>query len=304
VQAQPGWPGYGHDKGAQRFSPLTQINTGNVASLAPAWTFSMKREGVLFRPSQSIPVVVDGILYLSWPFNHVAAMEGETGTILWEFTARSGFSGKLGSMRSLEYWPGTAQDPPEILFGTEEGELYALNARTGRPVTGFGADGVVNLKTPELMNGFPALHHGISSAPFVVGDLVITGSHIVDETGSKGPAGDVRAWNVRTGKLVWTFHTIPRPGEKGHESWQGDQWKGQSGANVWTFFTADVERGILYMPLGSANNDYYGTDRQGANLFANCLVAVDVRTGKAEVVVSSHSSRPLGLRPAGTADSF
>jgi glucose dehydrogenase len=280
LDAQTGWSGYGNDKGAQRYSPLTQINTDNVSRLIPAWTFSMRQEGVPFRPSQSIPLVVDGILYLSWPFNRVAAMESETGKILWEFTARNGYTGKLGSMRSLEYWPGDTQYPAEILFGTEEGELYALNARTGRPCPGFGREGVVSLKTPEVMNGFPNLHLGISSAPFVVGDLAITGSHIVDETGAKGPAGDVRAWNVRTGKLIWTFHSVPRPGEKGHEAWQGEQWKNQSGVNVWTFFTADTGRGILYMPFGSANNDFYGADRQGPNLFANSLVAVDVMTGK------------------------
>lgn len=280
LHAQADWPGYGRDKGAQRYSPLAQINTRNVAKLIPAWTFSMKRDGLPFRPSQSIPLVVNGIMYLGWPFNHVAAMDSETGKILWEFTARSGFTGKEGSMRSLEYWPGDAQSPPEILFATEEAELIALNAKTGRPIPGFGREGIVNLKTPEVMNGFPNLHMGISSAPFVVGNLVITGSHIVDETGSKGPAGDVRAWDVRSGKLVWTFYSVPRPGEAGHETWQGDQWKNQSGVNVWTFFTADTGRGILYMPFGSANNDYYGVDRQGPNLFANSLVAVEVLTGK------------------------
>ncbi len=280
LQAQSDWPGYGRDKGAQRFSPLAQINTGNVSKLVPAWTFSMQREGVPFRPSQSIPLAIDGIMYLSWPFNHVAAMESETGKIIWEFVSRSSLSGREGSVRSIEYWPGDKQSPPEILFATEEGELIALNAKTGKPIPGFGREGIVNLKTPEVMNGFPNLHLGVSSAPFIVGDLAITGSHIVDETGSKGPAGDIRAWDVRSGKLVWTFHTVPRPGETGHEVWQGDQWKNQSGVNVWTFFTADTERGILYMPIASANNDFYGIDRQGPNLFANTLVAVDVRTGK------------------------
>ena len=280
LQAQSDWPGYGRDKGAQRFSPLAQINTGNVSKLVPAWTFSMQREGVPFRPSQSIPLAIDGIMYLSWPFNHVAAMESETGKIIWEFVSRSSLSGREGSVRSIEYWPGDKQSPPEILFATEEGELIALNAKTGKPIPGFGREGIVNLKTPEVMNGFPNLHLGVSSAPFIVGDLAITGSHIVDETGSKGPAGDIRAWDVRSGKLVWTFHTVPRPGETGHEVWQGDQWKTQSGVNVWTFFTADTERGILYMPIASANNDFYGIDRQGPNLFANTLVAVDVRTGK------------------------
>jgi glucose dehydrogenase len=120
LHAQGDWPGYGRDKGAQRYSPLAQINTRNVSTLVPAWTFSMKRDGLPFRPSQSIPLVVDGIMYVGYPFNHVAAMDSETGRVLWEFTARSGFTGKEGSMRSLEYWPGDAQSPPEILFATED----------------------------------------------------------------------------------------------------------------------------------------------------------------------------------------
>jgi quinoprotein glucose dehydrogenase len=280
LSGQTGWSGYGNDKGAQRYSPLTQINTNNVSALIPAWTFSMKKEGLPFRPSQSIPLVVNGVMYLSFPFNHVLALVPETGAVIWEFITRSAFSGKLGSMRSLEFWPGDKTSAPEILFATEEGELYALDAKTGQPIKSFGKDGVVNLKTPEVMNGYPNLHLGVSSAPFVYKDLVITGSHLVDETGAKGPAGDVRAWDIRTGKLVWIFHSVPRPSEVGHDTWPGDQWKNQSGVNVWTFFTADVQRGILYMPFGSANNDYYGVDREGTNLFANSLVAIDAKTGK------------------------
>jgi quinoprotein glucose dehydrogenase len=158
LHAHADWPGYGRDKAARRYSPLAQINTRNVAKLVPAWTFSMHRDGLPFRPSQSIPIVVNGIMYLGWPFNHVAAMDSETGKILWEFTARSGFTGKEGSMRSREYWPGDAQSPPEILFATKEAELIALNAKTGKPIPGFGREGIVNLKTPEAMNGFPNLH--------------------------------------------------------------------------------------------------------------------------------------------------
>ena len=158
---------------------------------------------------------------------------------------------------------GRAMDirPPQILFGTGyNGDLYSLNAKTGKPNPGFGAEGVVNLKTPEIVKGYPNLLYGITSAPFVYKNLVITGSRIGDETGSKGPAGDVRAWDVRTGKLVWTFHTVPRPGEMGHEAWLGDDWKNIAGVNVWSFFAVDSSRGILYMPLGSANNDCYGMD--------------------------------------------
>src|SRR5205814_835628 len=141
--------------------------------------------------------VVGGIMYLSWPLNHVTALEPETGKVLWRYTAPGDYRGNgLGSMRSLAYWPGDRRTPPRILFATEEGELYAVDAKSGTPVRGFGDNGVVNLKTTEIMNGFFNLHYGVTSAPFVFRNLVITGSHIVDETGSKGPAGDVRAWDV------------------------------------------------------------------------------------------------------------
>src|SRR5204862_395738 len=178
-----------------------------------------------------------------------------------------------GSMRSLAYWPGDKQASPQILCGTEDGELYSINAKTGKLNSDFGIEGIVNLKTPEIMNGFTNFQYGITSAPFIYKNLVITSAHIPDETGSKGPAGDVRAWDVRSGKLVWTFHTVPRPGEMGHETWLGDAWKKMSGANVWSFFSADAARGIIYLPLGSVNNDYYGVDRPGPNLFANSIVA-------------------------------
>ena len=281
LHAQTDWPGWGHDAGGQRFSPLKQIDVTNVSKLTVAWTYQMQKDGQAFRASQSTPLVIGNIMYLSWPLNHVAAMEAVSGKVLWEFTARGDYRGNgLGSMRSLGYWPGDQQSPAQILFGTEEGELYSLNAKTGKPSPGFGQEGVVNLKTSEIMNGFPKLHYGMTSAPLIYKSLVITGSHIVDEAGSKGPAGDVRAWDIRSGKLVWTFHSVPRPGETGHESWRGDDWKNQSGVNVWTYFSVDAQRGILYMPFGGPNNDYYGVDRPGANLFGNSLVAVDVATGK------------------------
>ena len=280
LYGQNDWPSYGHDPGGQRYSPLKQITTANVSKLAPAWTYSMRKEGVPFRLSQSIPLMVNGVLYLGYPYNHVAALQPETGKVLWEFTGNTKLRSTLGSMRSLAYWPGDKLTPPQILFGTEDGELYSVNARTGKLNPGFGNEGIVNLKTPEIMNGFPNFQYGITSAPFVYKNLVITGAHVVDETGSKGPAGDIRAWDLRTGKLVWTFHTVPRPGEMGHETWLGDGWKQMSGANVWSFFSADAARGILYLPLGSVNNDYYGMDRPGANLFASSIVALDAETGK------------------------
>ncbi|PYS45577.1 MAG: pyrroloquinoline quinone-dependent dehydrogenase, partial [Acidobacteria bacterium] len=278
LYAQNDWPSYGHDPGGQRYSPLKQINTTNVSKLVPAWSLQLRKQGVPFRISQSIPLMVNGVLYLGWPYNRVAAIEPETGKILWEFTGNAKVQTALGSMRSLAYWPGDKQTSPQILFGTEDGELYSLNAKTGKPNPDFGNEGIVNLKTPEIMNGFTNFQYGITSAPFIYKNLVITGAHVVDETGSKGPAGDVRAWDLRSGKLVWTFHTVPRPGEMGHETWLGDAWKKMSGANVWSFFSADAARGIIYLPLGSVNNDYYGVDRPGPNLFASSIVALDAES--------------------------
>jgi quinoprotein glucose dehydrogenase len=284
THAQTDWPDVGHDPQALRYSPLKQIDVHNVARLAPAWTFRLKDEDNAngSRTIESVPLVVNGRMYVSWPFCHVAALDPGTGQQLWHYTASNcPYRGPgLSSMRSVAYWPGDRLRPARILFGTEEGELYALDAKTGAPVDEFGAKGIVNLKTPEVMRGYTRMHYGLTSAPLIYQDLVITGSHIDDETGRKGPAGDVRAWDIRTGKLVWTFHTVPRPGETGHQTWAGDSWRDVAGGNVWSFFTIDTQRGILYMPVGSVNNDHYGVDRPGANLFGNSLVAVDVKTGK------------------------
>jgi glucose dehydrogenase len=284
LQAQTGWPYAGHDGAAQRYSPLKQIDVHNVSRLAPVWTFHLHDESnsTGSRTIESVPLVVNGRMYVSWPFCHVAALDPDTGQQLWQYTApHCAYRGPgLSSMRSMAYWPGDKLRAARILFGTEDGELYALDAKTGAPVEEFGMQGIVNLKTPEVMKGYNRMHYGLTSAPLVYENLVITGSHLDDETGRKGPAGDVRAWDVRSGKLVWTFHTVPRPGEKGHEAWIGDSWKDVSGGNVWSFFTVDTRRGILYMPVGSVNNDHYGVDRPGTNLFGNSLVAVDARTGK------------------------
>ena len=281
LRAQNDWPAWGHDTGNQRHSPLKQISASNVSKLVPAWTYAMKKEGVPSRSAQSTPLMVGGILYLSFPFYRVVALEPETGKVLWDFTGpgKPG-AGFLGTMRGLAYWAGDKQTPPQILFGTDLGQLYSLNAKTGKPNPGFGNEGIVNLKTSEVMNGFPNSTYGISSAPAVYKNLVFTGGGPYDSRETRGPAGDVRAWDLRTGKLVWTFHTVPKPGEVGHDSWQGETWKGITGVNVWSFFSLDAKRGVLYMPIGSANFDYYGADRPGSNLFANSLVAVDAETGK------------------------
>src|ERR1700733_12335610 len=235
TQAQSDWPDVGHDHQAQRYSPLKQINVQNVSRLAPAWTYPLthQADGTGSRTIESVPLVVNGRMYVSWPFCHVAALDPETGRQFWQYTARNcPYRGPgLSSMRSAAYWSGDRVRGARILFGTEEGELYALDAKTGVPVEEFGAQGIVDLKTPEVMRGYTRMHYGLTSPPLVFQDLVITGSHIDDETARKRPAVDAHAWDHEAGKLVWTFHTVPRPGETGHDAWTGDSWRDVSGGN-------------------------------------------------------------------------
>src|ERR1700691_6791366 len=175
VHAQTDWPIVGHDPQALRYSPLKQIDVNNVARLAPAWTFQLKDDdnATGSRTIESVPLVVNGRMYVSWPFCHVAALDPETGQQFWRYTAPNcPYRGPgLSSMRSMAYWPGDKARSARILFGTEEGELYALDAKTGAPAEEFGAKGVVNLKTHEVMKSYPHMHYGLTSAPLIYGDL-------------------------------------------------------------------------------------------------------------------------------------
>jgi quinoprotein glucose dehydrogenase len=290
-----------------RYSPLTQIDSSNVARLQTAWTYSMRvtsgapsteptpedaarraSEGatpVLRRRnrlggSEATPLVVDGLMYLSTPYRRVVALEPETGREVWHYDVAG--PGQP-SLRGVEYWPGDGVAGPRIVFGTRDGRLIALAAKTGQPASGFGSAGSVDMKTSDIMpaqvSDSPMAQYGLTSPPLVYRNLIITGS-AVQEYPALGAAGDVRAWDARTGKLVWTFHTIPRPGEAGHSTWGKDGWRGRSGANVWGFMTVDVERGILYMPVAAPAWDRYGGDRPGNNLYSSSIVAVDAATGK------------------------
>jgi quinoprotein glucose dehydrogenase len=279
---EPGdWTSYGRDAGAGRYSPLTQITPANVARLKPAWTYHMRPaasgdDDDDYLPSEATPLVVKGVMYLPTPYGRVVALDADTGKPVWTYTLPAS---DVAATRGVAYWPGGNGQAPRILVGTRRGRLIALDAATGAPAAGFGDGGVVDLRTPEVMNGAPTAPYGMSSPPFVFRDLVITGSR-VQEYPARGPSGDVRAWDVRTGKLVWTFHTVPRPGEAGHETWEGDSWKNRSGVNAWTSLAGDPERGIVYLPVAAPAFDRWGVDRKGANLFADSVVAVDAATGR------------------------
>jgi quinoprotein glucose dehydrogenase len=283
--AQTDWPVWGHDAGGTRFSPLKQIDRSNVGKLQLAWSYDTlaavaatpgARGGRGPRPrrSETSPLVVNGVLYMSTAYNHVVALEPETGKLLWDYEGQH-----TPAMRGIAWWPGNSTLPPQVVFGTNDGWLISLNAKTGKPVPGFGNEGLVNLKEGVVPEKFPRAQYGMTSAPTIYKDFVITGAQ-VQESPSLGAAGDIRAWDMHTGKLAWTFHTIPHPGEPNHETWQEDQWQDRSGANAWGAFAVDAARGLVFAGVGQVTRDFDGSDRKGLNLYGDCIVALDAATGK------------------------
>jgi len=276
---KPGdWPSYGYDAGGGRHSPLTQITPENVGKLAVAWIYHMNpnHPARTARSSTTTPLVVDGRMYVGTPFGRVVALDPTSGRELWVYALADG---DQPALRGLGYWPGDREHPPRLIFGTARGRIIALDAATGKPAENFGVGGVVDTKTPEVMNGFPEALYGYSAPPSIYKNLAIFGSRL-QEAGTKGPAGDVRAWNVVTGELVWTFHSVPQPGQPGHETWEDGSWRNRTGVNMWNMSTVDQERGIAYLAFGAPTYDRYGADRKGANLFSDSVVAVDADTGK------------------------
>jgi quinoprotein glucose dehydrogenase len=269
------WPTYGHDYGDTRFSPLAQITPANVAGLKPVWTYHMRPPGARrgFASSEDTPLVVGGVMVVSTPYGRVVALDAESGKQRWAYEVPGG---DQPATRGVSYWPGAK---PEIVFGTRAGLLIALDARNGAPVKNFGKDGVLDLHSDAVMQGFPKAALGITSAPVIYKNLIITGSRN-QETPQQGASGQVRAFDVRTGREVWHFNGVPRPGEKFHDSWDGDSWVKRSGVNVWTALVLDAKRGIAYLPFGAPTFDQSGNDRKGESLFSNSLVAVNAATGK------------------------
>jgi quinate dehydrogenase (quinone) len=282
------WRSYGNDPGGMRYSSLNQINRSNVAQLQRAWTYHTGEIALGLGETrsrvtafQNTPLVVDGVLYLSTPSNRVIALDAETGTELWQFDPQAGTGRRrFQSHRGVAYWEGPSKEGKEkrILFGTFDARLIALNAATGKPCPDFGLAGAIDLRK-GMADNWESSSYGVTSPPAIYKNLVIIGAQ-APESPSRGPSGDVRAFDVRTGKLAWRFHTIPRPGEPGHHTWEGNSWQDRTGVNVWSIMTVDLERGMIFLPIGSAAYDFYGADRKGQNLYANSLVALNAATGK------------------------
>jgi quinoprotein glucose dehydrogenase len=249
-----------------RYSTLRQIGAANVARLAPAWTFRTGKPG-----SEAIPIVIDGVMYVAAP-DGVYALVPETGDLLWKYDAAP------VALRGLAYWKASGGLHSRVFAGNGP-FLLALDVTTGKPAPGFGNEGRIDLKQGvlgDLKDG----RYALQSPPAIFGDVVITGCSNGENSPTEGAYGDVRGWDAKTGKLLWTFHTVPRPGESGSETWAADAWKNRSGTNVWGFLTVDTKRGIVYLPLGSPTSDFYGADRLGDGLYGNSLVALDARTGE------------------------
>jgi quinoprotein glucose dehydrogenase len=262
------WLGYGGNCEGNHFSELAQINRANVTQLQVAWTFDTAEPGGL----QTNPLIVNGVLYGITPTQKIFALDAATGKLLWKFD--SGVTGTQPD-RGLAYWSsGTTS---RILVGVMN-FLYALDAATGKPIPDFGDGGRIDLR--ENLGREPASANSIvlTSPGIVFEDLIIVGGRNPETL--PAPPGNIRALDVRTGKLRWAFHTIPQPGEFGYDTWPPGAWKTSGAANNWAGMSLDPLRGIVYVPTGSAAFDFYGADRSGDNLFADCLLALDARTGK------------------------
>ena len=319
------WPTYGADLGSTKYSPLDQITADNFAKLRIAWRWKsvdgflsktvpgggewwsnsrhifdeLNRENPLrwrdgdppiISNFKATPLMVGGALYLNTPASVGAAIDARTGETRWVYNPKSYEAGTTTmsarwNQRGVAYWTDGREE--RIFWGTGDGYLIAVDAKTGRPVPDFGENGRV-----DLMQGLPranrgerdwlnALTYSVQSPPLVVRDVVITPASISSLNIKKEQIpGWIRAWDVRTGKLKWVFHTVPQPGEFGNESWREGSWAYTGKVTVWTMMSADEELGYVYLPTNTPAPDYYGGHRPGNNLFAESLLCLDVETGK------------------------
>ena len=289
------WRFYGGDPGHTKYSPLDQITKDNVGQLKIAWTWTSVDEtlraenpvignGRRFRTyaHEVTPLLVDGVLYPTTNLGQVAAIEPTTGETLWSFDPGLYLDGRPAVhgflIRGLTYWSDGEES--RLFYAGGRTFLVSINPKTGEPDASFGSNGRVNL-TRGLGRTIDPSQYAVSSPPVVAGTTIVVGSAMTEGTGrQEAPPGHVRGYDVRTGEMKWIFHTIPQPGEYGHETWGNESWKRAGGANVWSNMSVDPELGYVYLPVGSPVTDYYGGHRPGDNLFANSLVCLDAETGE------------------------
>ncbi len=283
------WRYYGGDPGSTKYSPLDQINKDNAADLKVAWTWDspdlpLQKENRQFSSFayEATALMVGGTLYTSTSLSQVAAINAQTGQTIWVFNPEAYKAGRptnLGFLhRGVAYWSDGKQG--RILIATADAYLWAVDAKTGKPVADFGEGGKINLAKaiPHAQN---SRNYAVTSPPVICRDVVVVGSSISDgPTAKEAPRGDIQAFDVRTGKPLWVFHSVPQAGEYGNETWENESWKYTGNTNVWTLMSVDEELGYFYLPFGTPTNDWYGGHRLGDNLFAESLVCVEAKTGK------------------------
>jgi quinoprotein glucose dehydrogenase len=280
------WPYYGGDQGGSKYSPLTDVNRTNVTKLAVAWEWSPREKALEqfgTRPGsfEGTPLMIDDVLYAVTPYNRVVALNAESGREMWSFDPKAYEDGQPPNgtgfvHRGIAAW----RDGGKLrIFLNSRYRLFAIDAATGTPVESFGDRGSIDLSR-GLVWTINKKHYTNTSPPIVYKDLVILGNGVGDRLAYKNdPPGDVRAFDARSGKQVWTFHTIPQPGEFGNDTWKNDSWAYTGHTNVWAPMTLDDRRGLLYMPVSTPSNDFFGGRRPGQNLFADSIVCLDAATG-------------------------
>lgn len=280
------WPTYGAGNANQNYSPLRNITPRNVRKLKQAWVYHFGAgagekgdEGIDFR-FEATPLIIGGVMYVSTPAAPraaglkatVTALVPETGEVLWKYESPANIHG-----RGLAYWPGDASHAPRVYFGTDGGYIVAVDVTTGKPAGSFGQNGRIDAYVgvvSEIVGESRRSSFTIPNPMTVYRNLVISGAR-PGEVGPPGPRGDIRAWDAITGRLVWTFHVVPQPGEAGHDAYTGDEWRDISGANVWSTMALDDSTGTLFAPTGDLNSR-----ARGSQLYASSLLAIDAATGK------------------------
>ena len=269
------WTAYGGGANHTHYSSLDQITRSNVDQLEVAWTYSTRDEGPTIETN---PIVIDSVMYVTSPALKVIALDAATGEEIWRFDPYEEFDTPSfwhHVNRAVTYWTDGSDSR---IFAPVGPYVYALDAETGEVISDFGTDGRINLRR-GLGRDVSDIRVMLTSPGVVYEDLLIVGPNVPD--GTESAPGHVRAFDVRTGEQAWIFHTIPQPGEFGHDTWNDSHaWKRVGGANSWAGMAVDEERGIVYVPTGSATPDFYGARRKGKNLFANCLLALKASTGE------------------------
>jgi len=284
------WAYWGGDPGGAHYSALTDINTGNVSGLRQAWVWKtgerdLKEYGARPGIFEDTPLMIDHVLYATTPYNRIVALDPDTGAELWSYDPKSYVDGQPpnGSgyiHRGIAIWRDARDGGKSRIFLNTRYRLISLDTKTGKPTNSFGDNGVVDL-SQGLVWQINKMHYTETSPVVVYKDLVIVGNGVGDRLMYKNdPPGDVRAFDARTGKQVWTFHTIPQAGEFGNDTWDNESWKFTGHTNVWAPFTVDARRGLVYLPVSTPSNDFYGGNRPGNGLFGETLVCLDANTGQ------------------------